>query len=404
MRALVIDDDDLVRSSLARILTSMHVEVSQAGDGFAAIGKIESAPEPFDVIFCDLEMPGRDGVQTLRDMAERKVTSGLVLLSGHTRDILESAENTARHHSLYVLGHLNKPFDRAKISGFIEAVNRPRALQHAAAAMGQHSALHEADLCQGLARGEFTLAFQPKVHPASGAVGGLEALVRWTHTQYGPLPPVEFIALAEETALIDQLTDVVMRTAVAAHHHLRDAGHNIPIAVNLSTRSMSHLDLADRLHALVVDGKASPDGFIFEVTESRLADSMAAFLETATRLRLKGFKLSIDDFGTGFSTMEQVSRLPISELKIDRAFVAGAPANPRTRHILEASLQLGHSLNLKCVCEGVETRDEWELVQTLGTDAVQGYYVAQPMNISRLIPWVKDWPREWSDRKFQSSV
>jgi EAL domain-containing protein (putative c-di-GMP-specific phosphodiesterase class I) len=129
---------------------------------------------------------------------------------------------------------------------------------------------------------------------------------------------------------------------------------------------------------------------------------MAAFLETATRLRLMGFKLSIDDFGTGFSTMEQVSRLPVSELKIDRAFVAGTPTNPRTRHILQASLQLGHSLNLSCVCEGVETREEWELVHTLGADTVQGYFVAKPMDMVTLIGWLAKWENEWPDHKPQA--
>jgi len=393
MRALVIDDDDLVRRTLARILVSLQVDVTQAEDGFAAIDQIETSPTPFDVIFCDLQMPGRDGIQTLRDLADRNVTSGLILLSGHTTDIVASAENTARHHDLNVLGHLYKPFDRAKINVLLEAASRSR---HMRRTTSTREPLTAADIRQGLAANEFELAFQPKVNPLTGGVDGVEALVRWAHGRYGPIPPVDFISLAEDTALIDPLTDIVMQRAIAGYHYLRDARLDIPIAVNLSTRSMTHLDLADRLRTSVMDGKASPAGFIFEVTESRLADSMTAFLETATRLRLMGFKLSIDDFGTGFSTMEQVSRLPVSELKIDRAFVAGAPDNPRTRHILEASLQLGHSLNLKCVCEGVETQDEWALVHRLGADAVQGYFVAKPMGLAMLKSWITEWKDKWS--------
>ncbi|TAL04366.1 MAG: EAL domain-containing protein [Rhodospirillaceae bacterium] len=392
MRALVIDDDDLVRRTLAGILTSMQVEVTQAADGFAAIDQIETSPTPFDVIFCDLQMPGRDGIQTLRDLADRRVTSGLILLSGHTRDIVASAENTARHHALNVLGHLYKPFDRAKINVLLEAASRPRRIPQMTS---NREPLTAADLRRGLAANEFILAFQPKVNPATGVVEGVEALVRWMHERYGPIPPVEFISLAEESALIDPLTDAVMRLAVAGYHDLREGHLDIPIAVNLSTRSMTRLDMADRLRASVIDGEASPEGFVFEVTESQLADNMTAFLETATRLRLMGFKLSIDDFGTGFSTMEQVSRLPVSELKIDRAFVAGAPDNPRTRHILEASLQLGHSLNLKCVCEGVETSNEWELVRRLGTDTVQGYFVAKPMGLAALRSWITEWEAKW---------
>jgi EAL domain-containing protein (putative c-di-GMP-specific phosphodiesterase class I)/AmiR/NasT family two-component response regulator len=389
MRALVIDDDDLVRRSLTRLLTSMQVEVSQAGDGFAAVQAIESNA-PFDVIFCDLQMPGRDGVQTLRDLAERKVASGLVLLSGHAADIVVSAANTAKHHGLNVLGHLQKPFDRDKIKILLEAASKPQA----AVARGveiRRQPLTKEDLRQGLEAKEFTIVLQPKVNPSTGIIDGSEALVRWTHSKHGMISPVEFIPLAEESELIDELTEAVMDRAVAGYNLIRKAGFAFPIAVNLSTRSMSRLDLADRLLQMVKEGGATSDGFIFEVTESRLADNITAFMETATRLRLMGFKLSIDDFGTGFSTMEQVGRLPVSELKIDRAFVAGTPNNPTTRHILEASLQLGRSLSLKCVCEGVETEEEWDLVRRLGADTVQGYFIAKPMDTHTFVGWVREW-------------
>jgi EAL domain-containing protein (putative c-di-GMP-specific phosphodiesterase class I) len=387
MRALIVDDDDLVRRTLARILGKFEVEVTQADDGFGALKAIDDSAKPFDVIFCDLQMPGRDGVQTLHDLADRNVSAGIVLISGHSTDIVAAAENMARHHALNVVGRLPKPFGRKDIQTLLDKARQP----HAPRAAVKRAAVTADDLREGIAQNQIKIAVQPKVNPVSRTLVGVEVLARWDRGADGMVSPVEFIPLAEENGLIDALTDAVMAQAVSAYRHFDAAGCVLTVAVNLSTQSMTRLDLADRLHAAVTASGIPPQKFMFEVTESQLAGNMAAFLETATRLRLMGFKLSIDDFGTGFSTMEQVSRLPISELKIDRAFVAGATINPRTRHILTASLQLGRGLKLHCVCEGVENQGEWELVRDLGAESVQGYFVSKPMEVADLPGWLEAW-------------
>ena len=151
------------------------------------------------------------------------------------------------------------------------------------------------------------------------------------------------------------------------------------------------LDMPDHLARIVSMLGGNPAAVTLEVTESCLVDDLSAFLDIATRLRLKGFRLAIDDFGTGFATLEQLSRLPVSELKVDREFVAGAPDNDRTRAILEASLQLARSLNLTTICEGVETRAEWNLAADLGADCIQGFYIAKPMAAGELVGWFNSW-------------
>jgi len=392
MRTLIIDDEILVGKTLAKTLRKFGAEPVIVQSVEAALREIGTAPHVFDVIFCDLQMPDRDGVQMLRELTARSVTSGLVLVSGKGRDIVAAAASTARQHGLNVLGSLHKPFEQSDIAALMEAAAQPlRVARHQRAA----AAIDAADIRRGLDAGEFAAAFQPKVNPHTRAITGAESLARWTHGVHGAIPPGIFIPIAEETGLIDAVTDAVLASALHGLNALRAQGLDAHVSVNLSTRSMTNLDLPDRLSDTVLRAGLLPSQIMLEVTESQLVKNLADFLEIATRLRLKGFALSIDDFGTGFSSLEQVSRLPVSELKIDRAFVAGTPTNARTREILKASLSLGKSLGLTCVCEGVELEAEWNLVRDLGTDSVQGYYVTRPLSIDAFLGWCAAWDGTW---------
>ncbi|MHB1205369.1 MAG: EAL domain-containing response regulator [Rhodospirillaceae bacterium] len=386
LRILIVDDDDLVRRTLAKALERFGAAVTPAASAAEALRHIATAALPFTVIFCDLHMPDRDGVQLLRDLAAQEIGASIVLLSGMGRDIIAAAENTARHHGLNVLGHLTKPFDRDKIAALVlaAAAAKPRAAPEPAAAP-----LDVKDIVRGIAGGEFGVVFQPKVRPADGVIDGVESLARWAHPIHGTVSPGLFIPLAEDAGIIDALTEAIVLRAFADIARLRQGGLSLAVSVNLSTLSMTRLNLPDDLHAAALANNVDPSSVTLEVTESRIAERMVDFLEISTRLRMKGFKLSIDDFGTGFSTLEQIARLPISEIKMDRSLVAGTPANSRTSEILRASLEMGRKLGLNCVCEGVETKAEWSLVRDFGTDSVQGYFVARPMTADALVVWVR---------------
>ena len=388
MRTLIVDDNPLMRDTLRSILESLGAHVTDAADGNLGISRLDEALLPFELIVCDLRMPNRDGIQFLRALAERDIRAGIILISGHQTEVLSAAANIGRRHALNIIGHLKKPFGRSDLRellhGFAARDDRPVAPRI-------DTPVDEADIRRGLAAGEITVVFQPKVDCTSYEIVGAEALIRWHHSRLGPIPPGIFVPVAEANSLIDTLTEFVLGEALSLHLKLGLDGPPVPIAVNLSTRSMDRLDFADRLAAIVNSRGATPSAITFEVTESRLADNTASLIETCARLRLMGFKLAIDDFGTGFSTLEQLRLLPVSELKIDRAFVGGAPADSRARSILEASLVLGAKLGLACVCEGVETRAEWDLIRSLGHHIGQGYFIARPMPATDLIAWMGTW-------------
>ena len=248
-----------------------------------------------------------------------------------------------------------------------------------------------AELARAIANEELRLEYQPKVNLASGAVTGVEALVRWEHPTRGRLGPDTFIPLAEQSDQIGALTRWVMRTAVAQWRSWREIALEISIAVNFSARNLDEIDTPDVLERLCRSVDVPCTQFVIEITETATASDEIKMMDIATRLRLKGFRISIDDFGTGYSSLVQLQRLPFSEMKIDKSFVIQCVTSRESLVIVKSIIDLAHNLNLKVVAEGVETLEALELLRRLGCDLVQGYYVGRPMDGKRLPAWVTDW-------------
>jgi EAL domain-containing protein (putative c-di-GMP-specific phosphodiesterase class I) len=255
-----------------------------------------------------------------------------------------------------------------------------------------------AELEVAIRRDELDTYFQPKVDIASGRVVGIEALARWNHPHKGLIKPDSFIPMAEDHGLIGKLSDVVCIKALEYAARLKTNGLPLNIAINLSVDSLSDLDWPEKISATLQKYGLEPSNISFEITESRLMEHLSVALDILSRLSLKRFNLSIDDFGTGYSSMEQLQRIPFSEFKIDRAFVHGAAREASAQAILESSILLAKKLNMKVVAEGVENKEDWDLVARLGCDQVQGYYVARPMPFAQLLKWLQD---SESHKKFQ---
>jgi EAL domain-containing protein (putative c-di-GMP-specific phosphodiesterase class I) len=248
-----------------------------------------------------------------------------------------------------------------------------------------------AELARAIANDELRLDYQPKVDVTSGAVLGVEALVRWQHPMRGRLGPDSFIPLAEQSDQIGELTRWVMRTAVAQWRRWHEVGLDISIAVNFSGRNLNEIEFPDILERLCRNLDVACGQFVIEITETATASDEVKMMDIATRLRLKGFRISIDDFGTGYSSLVQLQRLPFSEMKIDKSFVIQCVASRESLVIVKSIIDLAHNLNLKVVAEGVETLEALELLRRLGCDLAQGYYLSRPMEGAKLPTWVSAW-------------
>ena len=235
------------------------------------------------------------------------------------------------------------------------------------------------------------LHYQPKVDLRTGALIGAEALVRWNHPVHGLVYPDRFIGLAEECGAIGPLTNWVLQASLAQLALWHQEGLPIHMAVNVSMENLRTPGFARKVSELVHHSCLSPQDLMLEVTESRIMAMSSAPLETLVRLRMQRFGLSIDDFGTGHSSLAQLRDVPFTELKIDRGFVHGARQNQLIRPILEGSLGIAQRLGLQTVAEGVETEDDWALLREFGCDIAQGYFIGRPMPGDGLHAWLADW-------------
>jgi diguanylate cyclase (GGDEF)-like protein len=235
-----------------------------------------------------------------------------------------------------------------------------------------------AELARAIDGDELVLHYQPKCDLA-GAVRGVEALVRWQHPERGLLPPVEFVPAAESTGLIHPLTDFVLDRAVAQAAAWSAAGQTLPVAVNVSTRSLLDPGFADRVLAVLALHRTPPQLLGLEITETTIMEDPDRALAVLTGLATAGVRLSIDDFGTGYSSLAYLKRLPVHELKIDRSFVAGMVANQRDRVIVDSTVALGHRLGLDVVAEGVEDEATRDALHDLGCELAQGFLFSRPV-------------------------
>jgi EAL domain-containing protein (putative c-di-GMP-specific phosphodiesterase class I)/AmiR/NasT family two-component response regulator len=386
LRVLVVDDDALCARTVAGLLRHLGTHsVETAASADEAVERLNAST--FDLIFCDLNMPGRDGVETMRLFAERHVKCPILLVSGADHKILKAAQELGKHRGLGVAGTLHKPFGLEQLESalaHVAMVTSPRSRRPA-------PIVPRSELELGIAGEQLILHYQPQLNLHTCQLEGAEALVRWQHPERGLLMPDAFISLAESSGLIAPLTEWVVREAIRQAASWRRQGLDIGVSINLSAQTLRELDLPDRIAATTAAAGLNPSRITLEITESGMTDDIDSLLDITTRLRLKGFLLAIDDFGTGFSSLTQLRRLPFTELKLDRTFVSGAATDGDSRSLLESSVNLAKRLQLKTVAEGIETEEEWNLLVWMGVDLGQGYHMARPMPADKILPWYTGW-------------
>jgi EAL domain-containing protein (putative c-di-GMP-specific phosphodiesterase class I)/CheY-like chemotaxis protein len=388
MRLLAIDDDAFAIALLRKQLAQLGFDdVESCGDGAAAMALLD-APMAFDVVLCDLNMPGMDGVEFLRHLAQRRFRGALVLVSGENERVVQSVAKLAQAHRLRLLGALRKPVPLERLREMLAKVGQIAGNSILRPVRRTYDA---GELRQAIFDGRLLNHYQPQVEFASGEVTGVEALVRWQHPTDGLVYPDQFIADAEAFGLIDALTQAVFAAALADARRWRDEGLALALSVNVSIDSLRSLDFPDRVERAAQSAGHPRDSIVLEITESQAMRDPVALLDIAARLRLKGIGLSIDDFGTGYSSLAQLRDIPFDELKLDRSFVHGAAQDASLRAILEANLGMAKQLGLRTVAEGVEDRDDWECLRALGCDVAQGWFVARPMPGNDVPNWIRAW-------------
>lgn len=386
---LVVDDSIVQRRHAVALGRNLGIDlVYEAGNGIEALELLAMLVLPPGAIIVDLEMPGMDGIELVQKLHERHPDVPVIVASSRESALIESVENMGRILGLHVLAGLQKPLTAAALA---DAFGRRGRLPGAAA---DESAEHReppgvAELLRAIERGEIVAHYQPKVDVRTGIVRGVEVLARWRHPERGMVYPDDFIPLAEQEGLILPLTLAVTAHALAQASAWNAGGLKLSMAVNLSARLLDAPDLVQRIAGLLGRHGVPASQLVVEITESSVVDYIGIALGALARLRLMGCGLSIDDYGTGFSSMQQLARIPFTELKIDRSFVHGAHRKRNLRVILESALDMARRLGLVSVAEGIETLEDWRLLQEFGCTTGQGYLIGRPMPAAELPGWMK---------------
>jgi EAL domain-containing protein (putative c-di-GMP-specific phosphodiesterase class I) len=333
------------------------------------------------LILLDLQMPGMDGIEALRYLARQNVNAGILLASGMDQRVLSSARQLGESLGLRMLGTLQKPAMLEDIEALLAKHLEP------------DERISLEDLQRAIDEHELVVHYQPKLQRASRdwQVTGAEALVRWRHPRLGLLYPGDFLPLAETSGLILGVTDFVLTDAIRQIGHWLRSGLHLAASVNLSPRLVQDLEFPDRLGRVLKEFDVTADQLILEVTEAASLHDPELVMDIFTRLRVKGVGLSLDDFGTGLSSLTQLYKMPFSEVKIDGSLIAEVIEAKPAATVVRAIIELAHNLSLTVCAEGVETSPQFEFLEQLGCDALQGEFIAQSMPAGEIEAFIDVW-------------
>jgi EAL domain-containing protein (putative c-di-GMP-specific phosphodiesterase class I)/AmiR/NasT family two-component response regulator len=384
---LLVDDSAAQRAYAVALCRELGIqEVREASNGLEALALLASLPTPPDLLIIDLEMPTMDGPELLTRLRERGIESPIIVASSRERSLLHSVQDMGNTMGLCLIGGLQKPLRLESLSAILrnwDSVSDRRKL--AAHALP----INPEELRTGIDRGEIVVHYQPQIAVNSGNVHGVEALARWNHPTLGLIQPDQFIPMAEEHGLIHKLTLQVMNEALLQAATWNAHGLNLAVAINLSPMLLESPNLLQEISGLQQCYGLRAEQVVLEITETSLLRDLSVALAVLTRLRLRGFGLSLDDYGTGFSSMQQLARIPFTELKIDRSFVHGVHERESVQVMLRSALEMAMRLGLNTVAEGVESLQDWWLLQEYGCMFVQGWLMSKAMPAGEVMNWIR---------------
>lgn len=381
---LLVDDDPVQLAILESYFQGQGVDkIYKAVNGYSALTLINKLSGEIKLILCDLKMPEMDGIEFMRHLKDSAYKGPIAILSSADRFLIESAEKLAKIHGLNILGTIRKPMSKDKLDALIARIDNNRHIELAP----DSPLIDGAFLKDAIEMGQIVPYYQPKVETSSQKISGVEALARWVHPELGVISPGFFIPLAEREGLMKALTYAMLDAAIADAKLWQPHGINVKIAINVTSELLEDVEFPNFLLAQLQSAGISRSRFIFEVTEAGVLDANASTMEVLARLRIKDIDISIDDFGTGFSNIEQLKKFPYSELKIDQSFISNGLTDTFANASVRASVVLGRELNMRLVAEGVETREQWDYVADQGIDQIQGFFVAKPMPANDFQNW-----------------
>ena len=385
---VVVEDHDFQRRTVVQLLRNLGVgTVTDAPDGVQALQVLKAGSAP-DIIICDIDMPGMDGVEFVARVAESNLACAMVIASGLETKVLRAVEAIGASHGLHVLAALEKPLTARRLG---EVLHRYTRFNSDRASQANAAAVSGEELRDALESGELTAQFEPRIDLTTGAMSSTEACGHWPGPHGCPIPPSVFVPVLTREGLLLSYLERLVGHSCELLDDARRAGLDEPVpfrvAVNVSLLPLADAPLADRVIQMVQSRGQDPRRFVCEVGDVDLARAPAAALSVLTRLRVKGFGLSMSHTGAGPSWTHQIDRVPVSELKLDRRVVGGAAGDLKRLATLEAALASARDMALPVVADGCDSRADFDILLALGCSEAQGRFVAEPMPAADTVAW-----------------
>ena len=367
-RLLIIDDDPDIREVFRTVAESIDYQVAEADSQ----SEFTEAYELFQptAILLDLSMPKVDGVEILRDLAQRSCHAPILLASGQEERVLLTVQRLGRMLGLKMPGVLQKPVSLDALEKILKS------------ALSNSLKVTPENIESAIAEDQFVLHYQPKVSLQSDEgfpVIGSEGLVRWLHPQHGLILPGDFLPAVEEAGLVNKMTASLLKQAIKQLSIWKDQGLNLPVSINLSPRQLTNLSLPDRITELLNSEDLDPALLVLEITEQAAMENMQLATDILTRLRLKNIDVALDDFGAGYSSLAEIYRLPLSELKIDRSLVVDLDEDSGARTVMRGIQAMARELKLPLCVEGVETMKTAVFLRSIGCLKAQGFLFSKAL-------------------------
>jgi EAL domain-containing protein (putative c-di-GMP-specific phosphodiesterase class I) len=372
----VVEDNPLQLILLERTLRKLGVgNIHTFDNGLEAVSW--TAYHQVDTLLCDLQMPEMDGIDMLISLNEQGFKGNVILLSAMDHSVITAVRTMCDPFGFNVVGQLSKPYNNDELSNLL-AVSIPSTTKQATS---QRANVTEADFLVALAEGQIQNYYQPLVDFNSNNIIGVEALARWVHPTQGMLSPAVFMPIVERCSLSNELFDTVFGNAIA---DIKQRQLDCKVSLNVDHYNLKREQFSDDFLSRCNSQDIDPKRFTIEITETDTYSDSVELYRNLSKLRINGIGVSIDDFGTGHSSLKKLSVLPFNEIKIDRSFVQGLINEPKKNQIIYFICALAKSLSINIVAEGVEDKATWSTLKTYGVDVCQGFYHYRPMSISDL--------------------
>lgn len=387
---LVVDDSKAILIVMEAILNELAVSqnITKCLSAQQALTKVTAEINFYDIIFTDLNMPEMDGMEFIRKLGELNFKGAVVIISEMDHKVINLAANLARHSNIHLVANLAKPVQLNQVKTVLQKAKH-LAVHHD----NSHTPIAEAELREAIKKNEVIPYYQPKINSQTSEIESIEVLARIIKTDTNEvIAPNRFITLSEHLGLINQLTFTLFEQATSDLKAMRESiDPKLKLAFNLSPTQLDDLSCPNKLMLILQLNELSPSDIILEITEQHALSSLSQ-LETLNRLRMHGFGISLDDFGVGFTNMNQLKRLPFTEIKIDRTLISNIETDQFSQVVVSSLVDIASQEQLALVAEGVERAEESLYLKNYRTNlAMQGFLFTCPKAKNEFIDWAHNW-------------